>query len=124
MPESPPTRCIDCGELYSGSACDKCKSPSQKKGWDASKSWGDKGGSTWAWRKVRARRLAITPFCVWCGETDKKKLVADHLDGTDYQDNSKIAPSWLALDMIRTLCKRCHAERTQAESAAARRRVE
>ncbi len=36
----------------------------------------------------------------------------DHLDGTDYADNSYRDNSWLNIDMTQSLCRPCHNKRT------------
>lgn len=70
------------------------------------------------WRKVRADRLSIEPECRNCGQPAE---VADHLDGTDYTDDSGTGPSWLNINMTRSLCASCHTSRTDQQGAAARR---
>lgn len=68
------------------------------------------------WRAVRAQRLREDPYCELCGAIADQ---VDHLDGTDYKDDSYHGASWLNIDMTRSLCRRCHATRTSAQGRRA-----
>jgi hypothetical protein len=81
------------------------------------------------WLKIRAERLRIDPFCVATSSSDGEMCAefateVDHLDGADKSDDSGIAPSWLALDMTRSLCSHHHRVRTAEQSAMSRRRYD
>jgi 5-methylcytosine-specific restriction endonuclease McrA len=90
MPSRP---CLVCGQLATGSRCSAHQPASS-----GSKAWA--GGSTRAWRTVRAQALQRDgDRCVRCGATSP--LVVHHLvplaeGGT------------MALDGLATLCEPCH----------------
>jgi hypothetical protein len=112
MPESPPTRCTSCGKfLYHGEKCSDCN-------WTGSRyNRGPAKINDPRWRALRKQRLALNPFCCECG------LIAtevDHLDGTDYQDDSGVGRSWLSITMTRSMCTDCHHSRTGRQGAAAK----
>lgn len=67
---------------------------------------------------MRAERLSIEPLCRICGYV---ATIADHLDGTDYTDDSGVGASWLNIDMTRSLCVDCHGTRTAHQGVEARR---
>jgi hypothetical protein len=96
MPESPPRRCPQCLQLLKG-RCPDCD------GWSNVRpaSWPGSSANDPRWRKVRAERLAREPWCRECGEPATQ---ADHLDPTDYTDDSGHGASWaLALHDSLTL---------------------
>lgn len=116
-PTRPPKQCRR-GHRYTGRHCDQCV------GWTERKpsSWKSGAGDS-RWRAVRAERLELTPVCVNFG-TDPActgvATTADHLDGTDYRDDSGVGASWLNLAMTRSMCDGCHARRTGRQGGRAR----
>jgi 5-methylcytosine-specific restriction protein A len=112
MPTAAPHRCPRCKKLVRG----KC--PTCSPAWSRKPASWKRGGSTRRWRGVRAERLRIEPLCRFCGVA---ATIADHLDGTDYDDDSGHGRSWLNLDMTRSLCGRCHGTRTSEQGQQARR---
>ncbi len=114
MPTMPPTRCPRCKQLFTGKKC-----PNHN--WErATTSWKRANRHSPLWRGLRAWRLEQNPVCQWPGCTDLASQV-DHLDGTDYEDNSGEGASWLNPDMTRSLCQPHHAKRTSAQGNAAQR---
>ncbi|TDT31111.1 hypothetical protein CLV29_2524 [Naumannella halotolerans] len=93
MPTRAPTRCSTHRQLN----CPHCTKPWARK----PKTW--TGGSTRAWRKVRAQRLTIEPLCRQCGQPATQ---VDHIDGTNY------ATQRYDINMTRSLCEPCHRTRT------------
>jgi hypothetical protein len=115
MPTSPPTRCATCGELKKGPCPNGCDS------WKGrpSGNWTPEKAHDPRWKRIQSVRLSIEPLCRFC-EAPAKEV--DHLDGTNYFDDSGEPPSWLSLEQTRSLCTPHHRQRTQAQSAAARRK--
>lgn len=115
MPNKPPTRCGRCHKTYRGSKCPHHAWENPGQGW--------RGRSTAdpRWRGVRAWRLELNPLCQWPGCSDLADEV-DHLDGTDYDDDSGEGASWLNLDQTRSLCRGHHRERTSQQGNEAQRR--
>jgi hypothetical protein len=114
MPHSPPSRCSGCGALLArGERCQACN-------WVGSR-YGRGGPSTSdpRWRRLRSQRLHLDPFCVECGQIADQ---VDHVDGTDYDNDSGTGLSWLSIEMTRSLCTPCHRSRTGKQGAAARQR--
>ena len=74
MPTSAPRRCKTCKQLVHG-RCDTCDKPWTRK----PRSWA--GGSTQAWRNLRAQWLAEHPLCMDCGAI---ATVVCHKPGTNY----------------------------------------
>ena len=115
MPTKPPTRCGRCGQLYTGRKC-----PNHT--WEqASPAWTGKSTSDPRWQGVRRLRLGMNPMCQWPGCTDLGSTV-DHLDGTDYADDTGEGSSWLNVAMTRSLCEGHHRRRTSAQGNAAQHR--
>jgi 5-methylcytosine-specific restriction enzyme A len=73
------------------------------------------------WRKVRALHMAFEPLCRWCvkeGRTTSGELV-DHIVPL------RLGGDRLSRSNLQTLCRRCHAIKTAAETApGGRRRAE
>lgn len=109
MPLSAPHRCARCKALVRG----RCPCTTWA---DTPASWTRNSTGDPRWRKVRAARLNLDPLCP-CGST---ATTADHLDGTDYTDDSGRGASWLNIYMTRSLCTPCHARRTAMQGVAAR----
>lgn len=112
MPNAAPRRCLGCGQLVSG-PCPTCGAPWARR----PKSWPGSGKDP-RWRKVRRQRLALDPWCALCYAPAEQ---VDHLDGTDYRDDSGTGPSWLNIDMTRSLCVPCHRSRTGRQGGTAPR---
>jgi hypothetical protein len=118
MPESPPSRCSRCGQLYKG-RCD-CTTWS---GGATTRSWSREKAHNPRWQAIRRLRLNLTPFCegidddLGCGQVATE---VDHLDGTDYDDDTGTGRSWLSISMTRSLCTACHRSRTGRQGAAAK----
>jgi hypothetical protein len=123
MPTSPPTRCSNCGELKKGQCPNGCDS------------WAGRPSPNWQkvspqgkaiWKRVQLKRLKIEPFCRMCAEdgVQTPATQVDHLDGSDYGDDSRQGASWLNIDMTRSICESHHQVRTAQQSAAARFREE
>lgn len=89
MPVRP---CLVCGQLATGSYC-PTHAPKQ-----GSRAW--RGGSTRAWRNVRAQALARDGHrCVQCGTSGPLQVhhVVPLAEGGS-----------MALDALTTLCEHCH----------------
>lgn len=114
MPMFPPRRCARCGQLCKGK-CPRCDTWSGR-GSSKSYSRSRARSSDKRWRSVRAQRLAEDPYCAMCGALAD---TVDHLDGTDYEDDSYLGSSWLNIDMTRSLCTPCHRKRTAAQGRRA-----
>lgn len=112
MPTQAPHRCLRCHTLVVG-PCPECAKPWARR----PPSWPGGAGDI-RWRRVRATRLALNPLCEWCGS---EATQADHLDGTNYDDDSTYGASWLNLDMTRSLCPPCHQSRTGRQGGTAPR---
>lgn len=113
MPNSAPRRCLRCRQLVTGRRCPNCD-----KAWTRKpKSW-RRGAGDRRWRRVRELRLEFEPLCQECGDIAD---TVDHLDGTDYDDDSAWGQSWLNIDMTRSLCTPCHRTRTAQQGNAARK---
>ena len=81
-----------------------------------SKAWQQANRHDVRWKRLRKRRLRDDPYCAMCqGIAD----TVDHLDGTDYTDDSGHGASWLNYDMTRSLCTPCHRKRTAAQGRRA-----
>ena len=115
MPSKPPTRCGRCRKLYTGSKCPNHAWETPGPGW--------LGRSTRdpRWLGVRALRLELNPMCQWPGCRDLADEV-DHVDGTNYEDDSGEGRSWLNLETTRSLCRDHHRKRTSAQGNEAQRR--
>lgn len=113
-PMSAPRRCARCGQLCRGKCptCDNWRGKGNSKAYAKSTA----RASDKRWRKVRTRRLRDDPYCALCGAIADQ---VDHLDGTDYNDDSYHDRSWLNYDMTRSLCRSCHAKRTAAQGRRA-----
>jgi 5-methylcytosine-specific restriction endonuclease McrA len=112
MPSSPPRRCPTCLQEVKG-RCTTCN-------WSGSRyKSGGLSTSDTRWRRVRAQRLKIEPQCRECGEVASQ---VDHLDSTDYSDDSGTGASWLSVHMTRSLCTPHHHLRTAMQGVEARRR--
>jgi 5-methylcytosine-specific restriction endonuclease McrA len=59
-------------------------------------------GSTWAWRKLRARAIARDRRCIVCGTTEQ--LEADHVVPVEHGGRDE-------LTNVVIRCRRCHAVR-------------
>lgn len=112
MPVQAPHRCLRCKALVVG-PCPVCAGPWARR----PASWPGGAGDR-RWRRVRAQRLRLDPACAWCGSPATQ---ADHLDGTDYRDDSGQGTSWLNLAMTRSLCVPCHRVRTGRQGGTAAR---
>lgn len=111
---SAPRRCGRCKQLVRGKCptCDNWRGRGNSKAYAKSRA----KASDKRWRAVRAQRLAEDPFCALCGAIAD---TVDHLDGTDYTDDSYHGKSWLNIDMTRSLCTPCHNKRTSAQGRRA-----
>lgn len=114
MPSAPPRRCAHCHQLVAG-RCPHCDTAWVRK----PASWRRNSTSDPRWRSTRTERLRIDPWCQLCGDVATQ---ADHLDGTDYTDDSGQGTSWLNIDMTRSLCQSCHQQRTARQGNDAKRR--
>lgn len=135
MPLMPSTVCPKCGGRFKGRYCPTCS----VWGKDGSGSglvgrggggriagqrvspWVRIQGSTWLraqWFRLRKEAMALYGgVCVWCGAPGRQ---VDHIDGTDYYDDSGTGASWLNLAMVRLLCTPCHRRRTAEQGAQKR----
>jgi len=124
MPESPPSRCPHCGQLYKGRCvCTTSSGGAKTRSWSGTS--GTKAHNP-RWQAIRSLRLKRDPYCVGldddlgCGQ---KATEVDHLDGVDYDDDSGLGRSWLNIANTRSLCTSCHRTRTGRQGAAAKRPV-
>jgi 5-methylcytosine-specific restriction endonuclease McrA len=88
MPRRP---CLVCGTLASGSYCTRHAPKSGSRAWA--------GGSTRAWRNLRAQALQRDGRCVKCGARDQ--LAVHHV--VPLAEGGA-----LGLDGLTTLCEPCH----------------
>lgn len=71
------------------------------------------------WLGVRKQALILNGGrCEACGVDGARQV--DHIDGTDYLNDSGRGNSWLSLGMVRLLCTVCHKRRTAKQGADAR----
>ena len=129
MPMSPPTLCPRCGGRYRGSYCPECSNWNRLR---VEREQGIIGGVVSPWERIKGRPdlkkrwlglrkqviLLHGGRCSECGEVDSRDV--DHLDGTDYMDDSGAGNSWLAMGMVRLLCAGCHRKRTAKQGAETR----
>lgn len=67
------------------------------------------------WRKTRAEKLALTPYCENCGsDGDGRPLHVDHIDGLGPN-----GPRGHDLDNLQTLCEVCHGAKTAYQTGTA-----
>ena len=75
------------------------------------------------------RRLVLDemPLCVAVIRDDRFTVcgavatTVDHIDGTDYTDDSGEGRSWLNPAMCRPMCRDCHAKRTSKQGNEAKK---
>lgn len=75
MPTRPPTPCLTCRTLTTGSRCPDCYRRQQR---DRNQARGDRYDT--AYRTARTQLLADQPPCHWCGT--RPATTADHLGDT------------------------------------------
>ena len=127
MPLMPSTVCPKCGGRFKGRYCPQCST------WSRARDMAEAGAgarvSPWVriqgspalrrlWFRLRKEAMALYGgTCAWCGAPGRQ---VDHIDGTDYYDDSGTGASWLNLAMVRLLCTPCHRRRTAEQGAQKR----
>lgn len=106
MPVSPPRPCGKCGQLirYPATRCQPC-TRKQRAATDEKKGEGRQFYGTTEWRKVRAKRLQLDPWCS-CGCWEKANTV-DHI--LSRRERPDLA---LSLSNTRSFYENCHNRHT------------
>lgn len=73
-----------------------------------------------AWKFLRLHVLKTSPMCTMCKKAAASHV--DHIDGTNYMNDSGLGDSWLNPQMCRALCADCHRSRTARQGGGALKR--
>ena len=123
MAMSSPTICPKCKGRYRGKYCPRCSNWNRLLDGVATSPWQRIAGEPelrrrWLGLKKQTKVL-FGGCCAECGQAEATHV--DHIEGTDYMNDSGTGNSWLHIGMVQLLCARCHGRKTGRQGAEAKK---
>lgn len=112
MPTAPMRPCVVCGVACDGGRCDKHQRSKSRQQYETTRRKDRQFYKRKRWESVRSAKLNRTPLCEDCWERGRVTPATE----VHHVVERKVDPS-RAYDLgnLQSLCKRCHARRSNAE---------